>query len=148
MNGKSLPLHFHLRLDSTDISQPTDADTPMTTSPPSSDPLLSPPASQGHTTTQEMPTVSPTINGANSNGKRPHTALSNGEDRDELESMMANGSGKGAKDFPTRSHAQSGYSWSRTEDEPGYGWLNKKAVDEYNRAADALVHKDQVIKGE
>jgi len=92
-----------------------------------------------------MPTVSPTVNGANSNGKRPHTALSNGEDREELETIMTNGKGK--QDFPTKTHAPSGYSWSRSEDEPGYGWLNKKAMDEGNRAWDGLVHRELMVKG-
>lgn len=107
----------------------------MTTSSPSSS-ILSPPNSQ------DMPTVSPTVNGANSNGKRPHTALS---DRDELDNMMASGNGR--MDFPAKTHQQSGYSWSRAEDEPGYAWLSKKSVDEGNRAWDGLVHREGMVKG-
>lgn len=62
---------------------------------------------------------------------------------------MANNSASTSKlraDFPTRTHQQSGYAWSRAEDEPGYSWLNQKAVDEASRAWEALVHKDAMVK--
>ena len=57
------------------------------------------------------------------------------------------GAGKAKPDFPTKTHERSGYQWNRAEDEPGYAWLNKKAMDEYHRAADGLVHKDSMILG-
>ena len=60
----------------------------------------------------------------------------------------AAGKGVARQEFPTKTHERSGYQWSRAEDEPGYAWTNKKAVDEYHRAADALVHKDSMVKGE
>lgn len=43
-------------------------------------------------------------------------------------------------------YKSTGYTWSREEDAPGYGWKNKKAVEDYNRASYQLVDKDRVIK--
>lgn len=59
---------------------------------------------------------------------------------------MANG--KARQDLPTKTHQPSGYTWSRAEDEPGYSWQNKKAMDEANRAWDSLQHKESMIKSE
>ena len=56
--------------------------------------------------------------------------------------------GKTRQEFPTKTHESSGYQWSRAEDEPGYAWMNKKALDEFHRAAEALVHKEHMVKGE
>lgn len=59
---------------------------------------------------------------------------------------MANG--KARQDFPVKTHQASGYTWNKIEDEPGYGWMNKKALDEHNRAVDQLVHRDHQVKSE
>lgn len=40
-------------------------------------------------------------------------------------------------------HVESGYSWTREEDAPGYKWKNKKATEEAARAWDSLVGKEQ-----
>jgi hypothetical protein len=48
---------------------------------------------------------------------------------------------------PVQTHASSGYRWTRAEDEPGYAWSNKKALDEMGRALDSLAHKDVAVKG-
>jgi hypothetical protein len=45
-----------------------------------------------------------------------------------------------------KTHANSGYVYSKAEDEPGYAWLNKKAQDEFGRSWDNLQHKDLMIK--
>ena len=60
--------------------------------------------------------------------------------------MQANGKLK--QEFPTKTHERSGYTWGREEDAPGYAWMNKKALDEFHRAWDSLVHKDFMVKGE
>lgn len=65
---------------------------------------------------------------------------------EELAAMQANG--KPRQEFPAKTHDRSGYTWSREEDAPGYAWLNKKALDEYHRAWDSLVHKDSTVRGE
>lgn len=58
------------------------------------------------------------------------------------------GNGKARQEQqPAKTHQASGYTWSRPEDEPGYAWLNKKAVDEAARAWDGLLHKDFAVKG-
>jgi hypothetical protein len=49
--------------------------------------------------------------------------------------------------FPAKTHAPSGYSWARPEDEPGHAWLNPKAMDEATRAWENLVHKESMVKG-
>lgn len=55
-------------------------------------------------------------------------------------------SGKARQDQPPKTHTPSGYTWTRAEDEPGYSWLNKKALDEASRAWDNMSHKDHMIK--
>jgi hypothetical protein len=111
----------------------------MTSSPPTT---LSPAESQ---TTPNMPTAASGANLANSNGKRPHGALLNGAEEDESVESMPN---TARSNLPVQTHASSGYRWSRPEDEPGYAWTNKKAVDEMGRAMDGLVHKDFAVRGE
>jgi hypothetical protein len=111
----------------------------MTSSPPTT---LSPAESQ---TTLNMPTAASGANLANSNGKRPHGALLNGGEEDEAVESMPNTARSNA---PVQTHASSGYRWSRPEDEPGYSWRNKKAMDEMGRALDGLVHKDLDVRGE
>lgn len=111
----------------------------MTSSPPTT---LSPAESQ---TTPNMPTATSGAHLANSNGKRPHGALLNGGEEDEAVETMPN---TGRNNAPVQTHASSGYRWSRPEDEPGYSWRNKKAMDEMGRALDGLVHKDLDVRGE
>lgn len=91
-----------------------------------------------------MPTAASGTHLANSNGKRPHGALLNGAEETEAVETMPN---TGRTNVPTQTHAGSGYRWSRAEDEPGYAWTNKKALDEMGRAWDALAHKDIAVKG-
>lgn len=113
----------------------------MTSSPPPA--LLSPTESQSPS---NMPTAASGTNLANSNGKRPHGALLNSAEEAEAVETMPNNTGR--TNVPTQTHASSGYRWSRAEDEPGYAWSNKKALDEMGRAWDALAHKDGAVKGE
>ncbi|KAM0722965.1 hypothetical protein Q7P37_001163 [Cladosporium fusiforme] len=108
----------------------------------SSPPTFSPSDSLANSTNNIMPTAASGAYIANSNGKRPHGALTNGGEEDEVENMPNAGSNK-----PVKTHNASGYRWARAEDEPGYSWSNKKAFDEMNKAWDNLVHKDAMVKG-
>ena len=57
--------------------------------------------------------------------------------------------GKARADLQTvRTHANSGYQYSKIEDEPGYSWMNKKAQDEFTRAWDGMQHKEHMVKRE
>ena len=118
-----------------------------------------------------MPTSASGATLANANGKRPINTISNGAEDADVEEMAAmqppNNQSSGTttlpsitssnagnvgkmrqqQEFPTKTHQASGYSWNKAEDEPGHAWLNKKALDEYHRAWDALVHKDSMVKG-
>ena len=64
--------------------------------------------------------------------------------RAEIQTMSNNGKAKA--DLSYKTHASTGYTYSKTEDEPGYAWLNKKAQDEYQRAWEGLQHKDCMVK--
>ncbi|KAK8196576.1 hypothetical protein M8818_006741 [Zalaria obscura] len=84
-------------------------------------------------------TIPTTTSGANANGKRPLSTLdSNGD-------PVAGSSRAHGESQQLKTHEASGYSWLRQEDEPGWGWRNKKAVDEAARAYDSLVYKDKRI---
>ena len=120
---------------------------------------LSPPDSQHRSV---MPTSASGAAIANANGKRPLNTISNGADEtEEVAAMQAGGSGvsgvSGAgkaavrtdrAEFATKTHERSGYQWNREEDTPAYAWMNKKALDEYHRAIDGLVHKEVMVRGE
>jgi hypothetical protein len=45
-------------------------------------------------------------------------------------------------------HKATGYAWDRVEDEPGYIWMNKRAMEEGHRAWDVIVDKGSMIKSE
>lgn len=137
-------------------------DSPITdNSSPSNSALLSPPGSQGadipsNTTPQGRGmTISSSSSGANANGKRPLNHISNGVDTAEEDAerlaragvSSRPGSSDASATFTPQVHAKSGYTWDRPEDAPGYGWSNKKAQDEYNRAWEHVVHKQLAVKG-
>lgn len=67
-------------------------------------------------------------------------------------SSMGNGvslNSGGKSNFATTKHTHpNGYTWTAAEDEPGYLWMSKKAQDDYKRASDQMVHKDNMIKSE
>lgn len=119
------------------VSSPEDSDAQT---PQAQSTVLSPPDSQHRS-------AMPTSLSQNANGKRPINTISNGaDDSEELAAMHANG--KPRQEFPAKTHDRSGYTWNREEDAPGYAWLNKKALDEYHRAWDSLVHKESMVRGE
>jgi hypothetical protein len=72
--------------------------------------------------------------GVNSNGKRP---LSTG-----LTQSATNILGGGG----THQDAETGYQWSRQEDQPGFEWKNTRAREEEARALDNIIDKGYMIK--
>jgi hypothetical protein len=70
--------------------------------------------------------------GVNSNGKRP---LSTG-----MTQPTTNTAGGVHRDNET------GYEWSRLEDQPGYEWRNTRAREEEARALDNIVDKGSMIR--
>lgn len=127
--------------DSQMLSSPSDSDIDTTANTSS---VLSPPDSQQRATRSSsgnMPTVASGTAGANANGKRPLNTISNGHDDNSRAIDQPR------REFPTKTHAASGYMWDRAEDEPGYAWLSKKARDEYSRALDGMAHKESAVLG-
>jgi hypothetical protein len=43
---------------------------------------------------------------------------------------------------------ETGYTWTRDEDAPGYAWMNVKAREDAQRAYSQIVDKDRMIKSE
>lgn len=118
-----------------------DADNPITPLNQITEPsALSPPDSQGGVSLQQaMPVAEAGHPIANSNGKRPLQSIDGTE--------MSNGTGvaRAPGSAPGRTDRNSGYTWYKPEDEPGYAWMNKKAMDEANRAYDSLVDREKTI---
>lgn len=90
---------------------------------------LSPPNSQS----QARDTSNPTL-GVNANGKRP---LSQAQ-------MAANLVGGGGK----HQDAETGYQWTKQEEQPGWEWKNSRAREEEARALDTIVDLGSQIKSE
>jgi len=100
---------------------------------------LSPPNSQG------VPLPSASVRRANANGKRPLSTIDgNGDAPPAPRSAQVSSTTEPPQ---IKTHEPSGYSWVKPEDEPGWAWKNKRAVDEANRAYDGLLMKDQRIGG-
>lgn len=157
------PSRFCSRLQST-VTMSADADTDSqmlsdTSSTPSSTGPSTPPtttqqqAASGHPSSSIADLSPPdsqhrSSKMANANGKRPLTDISNGPDDDDAMAGKGEGQQKQRQEFPTKTHAASGYTWNSAEGEPGWAWGNKKAVDEANRAFDSLLHRDSMVRGE
>lgn len=86
---------------------------------------LSPPNSQGPALSRDTSTLSGTVN---ANGKRPLS----------LAQPVV-----GAHTDP-----ETGYSWTRQEDAPGWEWRNTRAREDESRALDAIVEQGAQIKCE
>lgn len=125
---------------------------------------LSPPNSQpGSSAAIPLAVDSPSGTGAgggvslNANGKRVHSKSALGSIPIEGEEVAASGAlsaGVPASAVTTEvegkpiGKANSGYEWSKAEDEPGFKWKNKKAVEEYHRAMEQVVDRNLMVKGE
>ncbi|KAI8936331.1 hypothetical protein NX059_006746 [Plenodomus lindquistii] len=88
---------------------------------------LSPPNSQSQS--RDPSTLTKGVNG---NGKRPPSAAEN--------AMLATGSGG------THHDPETGYSWSRTEDQPGFEWRSNRAREDEMRALDVILDLGRQIK--
>lgn len=99
---------------------------------------LSPPNSQGpsgvpsreendHIGTSGSPSL------LNQNGKRVRSGLPSGLEKD----------GEGGK---AQTDPESGYTWAKQEDQPGWEWKNLRAREEEARALDLIVDKNHQIK--
>jgi len=60
-------------------------------------------------------------------------------------SQITNGAPPTPATDAKQTHPASGYTWTRDEDAPSYGWRNKKAMEDYHRAVDLVVDKDRMI---
>lgn len=101
---------------------------------------LSPPNSQ---TTQQQ--SSSLAHGVNENGKRPLSLAgqqnAGGSASSGVGSSSLTGSGSGV-----HTDAETGYTWSKSEDQPGYEWKNTRAREEENRALETIIDKGLQIK--
>jgi hypothetical protein len=75
----------------------------------------------------------------NSNGKRP---LSTGM----TTSTGVEGASAGAGAGGIHRDADTGYQWSRQEDQPGFEWKNTRAREDELRALESIIDKNQMIK--
>ncbi|KAH9865797.1 hypothetical protein J1614_009384, partial [Plenodomus biglobosus] len=94
----------------------------------------SPPNSQSQPQSQSQsrdPSLLTT--GVNANGKRPLSAAQN---------AVANMLGGGG----THQDAETGYQWSRPEDQPGFEWKNNRAREDELRALDGILDLGKQIK--
>jgi hypothetical protein len=91
-------------------------------SPPNSQPLARDPAS--------------TNLGVNSNGKRP------------LSTGMAQTTGGDGAAGESHHDAETGYQWTKQEDQPGLEWKNNQAREEDNRALDTIIDNGHMIRRE
>jgi hypothetical protein len=89
---------------------------------------LSPPNSQGG---PALPRDTSTLSGTvNANGKRPLS----------LAQQTAAGTAGAHTD------AETGYTWNRTEDQPGWDWKSTRAREEESRALDSIVDQGAQVK--
>lgn len=95
---------------------------------------LSPPNSQGPANLPRGDNSSASIaSNVNENGKRPLSLNP---------AATSNDSGM------THTDPETGYQWSRAEDQPGYEWKNQRAREDEMRALDQVVDKGSQIKSE
>jgi hypothetical protein len=75
----------------------------------------------------------------NENGKRPLSL--------NPAAAVASETASGANGL-THADPETGYQWSRAEDQPGYEWKCQRAREEEMRALDQIVDKGSQIKSE
>lgn len=95
---------------------------------------LSPPNSQGPSNLprdDNLAAFPATPSALNANGKRVHAAA--------VETTSVGGTA-------VHTDSETGYHWSKTEDQPGYAWKNNKAREDESRALDQIVDKAAQIK--
>ena len=134
------PLRPSAGLDNDGDSQMQSDSAKATTPLPTSVAEISPPSSQG-VPLSYSPTAAISVAGANANGKRP---LSHSEANGEAPPALRSGQTKEMAG-QVKTHAQSGYTWSKAEDEPGHSWNSRRAVEDANRAWDGVLMKEMRI---
>ncbi|KAJ4326095.1 hypothetical protein N0V94_000257 [Neodidymelliopsis sp. IMI 364377] len=93
---------------------------------------LSPPNSQGPANLPRGDSFTATIaSNVNENGKRP---------------LSLNPASNSSDATATHQDPETGYQWSRSEDQPGYEWKNQRAREDEMRALDQIVDKGSQIK--
>lgn len=124
---------------------PDDPATPSAQTLPAHLADLSPPNSQGGV---PLP-ANMKDSGANANGKRPISTLDgNGDVGGPAASAGLRSARVPDAQSQVKTHPASGYTWTKPEDEPGYLWKNKRAVEDAHKAHDSLVYKDYGVLGE
>lgn len=108
---------------------------------------LSPPNSQGAPLSLSTSNIA-VPRGANANGKRPLSTVDNNGDARAAVPALRGGDAVPEPPMPVKTHAPSGYSWTKAEDEPGWSWKNKRFQEDANRAWESLVLKDRRIGSE
>lgn len=93
---------------------------------------LSPPNSQGPTNLPRGDSFTATIaSNVNENGKRPLSL-----------NPAATSNDAGA----THTDPETGYQWSKAEEQPGFEWKNQRAREEELRSMDQIIDKGSQIK--
>jgi hypothetical protein len=97
---------------------------------------LSPPNSQGPANLPRGDSFTATIaSNVNENGKRPLSL-------NPASAPATNDTGI------THQDPETGYQWSRAEDQPGFEWKNQRAREDEMRALDQIIDKGSQIKSE
>ncbi|KAJ4380486.1 hypothetical protein N0V86_003841 [Didymella sp. IMI 355093] len=93
---------------------------------------LSPPNSQGPANLPRGDSFAATIaSNVNENGKRP---------------LSLNPATTTAETGVTHTDPETGYQWSKAEDQPGFEWKNQRAREDEMRALDNIIDKGSQIK--
>ncbi|GAM86144.1 hypothetical protein ANO11243_041550 [Dothideomycetidae sp. 11243] len=119
---------------------------------------LSPPSSQG-TAPAPPPLGLSSPSAPNANGKRPLSNIDNNHESlpatTRLPTMAStstaaatNGQQDPAAEQTVHTHEASGYSWTQAEDEPGWAWRNKRALEEAERAWSNVLNRERRIGSE
>lgn len=95
---------------------------------------LSPPNSQGPANLPRGDSFTATIaSNVNENGKRP---------------LSLNPASNSNEATATHQDPETGYQWSKAEDQPGFEWKNQRAREDEMRALDQIIDKGSQIKSE
>jgi len=98
---------------------------------------LSPPNSQGPANLPRGDSFTATIaSNVNENGKRP------------LSLNPASTASTANENGVTHTDPETGYQWSKAEEQPGFEWKNQRAREDEMRALDNIIDKGSMIKSE
>jgi len=107
---------------------------------------LSPPGSQGpsHLAIGDDSTaaLTGTASTLNANGKRVYSPIVPESAPETQQTQQP----QQPQQFAVQVDKNTGYTWDKPEDEPGYEWLNKRAQEEAARAYDQILDRNIMIK--